>query len=113
MSAGSSEANPPWLRIGAGHVTVQIRARPGAGRQRIVRSDDRGLVVALNSPPEKGKANEELIEFVAGLIGVPRSALAIVRGASAHSKVVQIATPIPETIANRIRSLAAPTSEPG
>ena len=105
-------ANPSWLRIGSGHVTVQIRARPGAGRQRIVRADDRGLVVALNAPPDKGKANEELIDFLAGLIGVPRSALAILRGASARNKLVQIATPTPETIANRIRSLAAPI-EPG
>jgi uncharacterized protein len=105
-------ANPSWLRIGPGHVTVQIRARPGAGRQRIVRGDDRGLVVALNAPPEKGKANDELIDFLAGLIGVPRSALAILRGASTRNKLVQIATPAPETIANRIRSLAA-SSEPG
>jgi uncharacterized protein (TIGR00251 family) len=99
-------ANPSWLRIGPGHVTVQIRARPGAGRQRIVRADDRGLVVALNAPPEKGKANEELIDFLAGLIGVPRSALAIVRGSSARLKLVQIVTATPETVANGIRGLA-------
>jgi len=105
-------ANPSWLRIGPGHVTVQVRARPGAGRQRIVRADDRGLVVALNAPPEKGKANDELIDFLAGLIGVPRSAVAIVRGASARLKLVQIATPNPETIANRISSLAS-AGEPG
>jgi uncharacterized protein (TIGR00251 family) len=89
-------------------VTVQIRARPGAGRQRIVRSDDRGLVVALSSPPEKGKANEELIEFIAESIGVSRSAVAIVRGASARVKLVRIATPNPEALASRIRGLAAP-----
>lgn len=93
-------------------MTVQIRARPGAGRQRIVRGDDRGLVVALNAPPEKGKANEELIDFIAGLIGIPCSAVAIVRGTSARNKLVQIATPAPETVANRIRNLAA-SGEPG
>jgi len=87
-------------------VTVRIRARPGAGRRRIVGADDRGLVVALNAPPEKGKANEELIDFLAGLIGVPRSALAIVRGASARLKLVEIVTAAPETVADRIRGLA-------
>ncbi|HXR25034.1 MAG TPA: DUF167 domain-containing protein [Candidatus Binataceae bacterium] len=87
-------------------MTVQVSARPGAGRQRIVRADHRGLVVALNSPPERGKANEELIDFLAGLIGVPRSALAIVRGASARLKLVQIVTAAPETVADRIRGLA-------
>jgi len=93
-------------------VTIQVSARPGAGHQRIVRADHRGLVVALNAPPEKGKANEELIDFLAGLIGVPRSAVAIVRGTSARNKLVQIATSTPETIADRIRSLAA-SGEPG
>ena len=99
-------ADPPWLRIGPGHVTIQVSARPGAGRQRIVRADARGLVIALTAPPERGKANEELIDFLAGLAGVPRSAVAIVRGASARLKWVQIATPIPETVANRIKSFA-------
>ena len=42
-------ANPSWLRIGPGHVTVQIRARPGAGRQRIVRADDRVLFVVTGN----------------------------------------------------------------
>ncbi len=73
----------------------------------MVRADDaRGLVVALNAPPDKGKANEELIDFLARMVGVPRSAVAIVRGASARKKLLRIATESPNAVADRIRSLA-------
>lgn len=98
--------NPPWLRTGPGYVTLQISARPGAGRCKVVRADARGLVVALNAPPDKGKANEELIDFLARLIGVPRSAVMIVRGASARQKLLRIVTGTPEAMADRLRTLA-------
>ncbi len=98
--------NPPWLRTGLGYVTLQVSARPGAGRCKVVRADARGLVVALNAPPDKGKANEELVDFLARMVGVPRSAVAIVRGASARKKLLRIATKSPDTVADRIRGLA-------
>jgi len=71
-----------------------------------VSADDRGLVVALNAPPEKGKANEELIDFLAVSIGISRSAIAIARGSRARLKLIQIAAAAPEAVANRIRDLA-------
>ncbi len=103
--------NSPWLRTGPDYVTLQISARPGGGRCKVVRADDaRGLVVALNAPPDKGKANEELVDFLARIVGVPRSAITIVRGASARKKLLRVATESPNTIADRIRSLADGTS---
>jgi len=106
LSARATVADTAWLRIGAGHVTLQIVARPGAGRQRFVRAEDRGLVVALNSPPEKGKANDELLVFLARSFGLPRSALEIVRGSNARLKLIQITTATPDTLAIRVKDLA-------
>ena len=63
-------------------------------------------MVSLNSPPEKGTANAELIDFLARSIGIPRSALAILRGSSARLKQIQIATATPEAVANKISALA-------
>jgi uncharacterized protein (TIGR00251 family) len=106
LSARSPTANTAWLRIGPGCVTLQIRARPGAGRQQFVRIEDHGLVVALNSPPDKGKANNELLDLLARSFGLPRSALEIVRGSNARLKLVQITTATPDKIAVRVRDLA-------
>ena len=62
--------------------------------------------MALNAPPDKGKANAELIDFLARLIGVPRSAVTIVRGASARQKLLRITTETPDVVAHRVSSLA-------
>jgi uncharacterized protein (TIGR00251 family) len=94
----------PWLSCDRGSVTVQVVARPGASRRRIVRIDPRGLVVALNSPPEKGRANEELIEFLARIASVPRSAVTIVRGDASRQKTVLITTGDPERAASMLRT---------
>lgn len=98
-------AGPPWLRIGAGELTIEIAARPGASRRGIVRAGPGGLAVAVHAPPDKGKANDELIEYLADTLAVPRRAIAIIRGASSRRKTIRIATPNPDTLASRLRAL--------
>lgn len=103
---------PPasWIIHGAGIVTIEIVARPGASRQRIVRLDPRGLVIALNSAPDKGKANDELIEFLARVLKVARSAIEIVRGQTSRRKTVRVGPCDTTAIAARLDALARPES---
>ncbi len=49
------------------------------------------LKVKLTSPPVEGKANEELIEFLADLLGVRKSDIKILRGGSSKQKTVEVA----------------------
>ena len=95
-----------WIAIGDGFVTIEIVARPGASRRRIVRIDPRGLVIALNSAPEKGKANDELIEFLARELKVPRTAIAIIRGETSRRKTIRIGPCDGAAIAARLETLA-------
>ncbi len=92
----------PWLGCRDGFVTIQILAHPGSSQQRIVRPDARGLVVALNSRPDKGKANDELIGLLARTLRVPRTVITIVRGQSARQKTVRIATGDPAGLARAV-----------
>jgi len=103
--AGASSA-PPWLACGDGFLTIQILAQPGSSQQRIVRLEARGLVVALNSRPDKGKANDELIGLLARTFRVPRTAITIVRGQSARHKTVRIATAEPAALARTVAATA-------
>jgi uncharacterized protein len=108
MARAGAHAAPgsnSWLALGEGTVTIEIVARPGASRRRIVRLDPRGLIIALNSAPEKGKANDELIEFLARELKVARSAIAIVRGETSRRKTVRIEPCDPASIAARLESL--------
>jgi uncharacterized protein len=95
-----------WCSRGANYVTLTVLARPGSARRRIVGGDPRGLVVALTSHPDKGKANQELIALVAEAAHVPRSAVAIVRGATARQKTIRISTADPAQVAALIAAAA-------
>lgn len=106
---GRAAAAPPWITCGDGFITVQILARPGASRRRIVRLEARGLVIALNSPPEKGKANDELIDLLARTLRVPRTTMTIVHGQNSRQKTVRIATANPAGLASALTGLATAT----
>ena len=62
----------PWLRIGDGYVTVEINARPASRKRGVLKTQPSGPVIGLIAAPEKGRANRELIEFMAEVAGVPR-----------------------------------------
>lgn len=96
---------PLWLRVNAGSVAIRVRARPGASRRGVIRADRDALVMGLNSPPEKGRANRELIELIAAVAGVPRSGLTIVRGAGSRDKLVSIATDDPSSVGARLAAI--------
>jgi uncharacterized protein len=83
-------SEPLWLVSGTGFVDLHVVAKPGSARRRILRQDRRGLVIALTSQPSKGRANEELIELLADLIGTKRTSVSIIRGHAARLKTVRI-----------------------
>jgi uncharacterized protein YggU (UPF0235/DUF167 family) len=93
-----------WLVSDPGSVDLQVVAKPGAGRRRILRRDARGLLIELNSHPSKGSANEELTVFLAELLGTPRSSVTIIRGHTARVKTVRVLNPDPTQIARLLQA---------
>jgi hypothetical protein len=79
------------LRAAAGGVTLRVRAQPGAKRTAIAGVYGEGteaqLKIAVQAPPVEGRANAALIEFLAGIFSIPKSAVAILSGQSSRSKV--------------------------
>ena len=94
-----------WLRIGDGHVTVAINARPASRKRGLLKTQPSGLLIGLIAAPEKGRANRELIEFMAEVAGVRASAVSIIKGQGARKKVVRVETPAPQTAAAKFREL--------
>lgn len=79
------------LRPSRAGVLLPIRARPGAKRDAIGGEQAGALKVLVTAPPEKGKANDAILELLADQLGVRRRALELVHGAAAADKVVLIA----------------------
>lgn len=48
------------------------------------------LRVKLRVPPVEGRANREVVAFLADCLGLPKSAVVLVHGAKSRSKVVEI-----------------------
>jgi hypothetical protein len=94
-----SDEQPRWLHSGDGFVTIQVVAKPGTSRRGIIREEARGLVVALNSPPADGRANDELSAWLAELLRTPLSSVEIIRGRTSRMKTVRISTREPKRIA--------------
>ena len=71
-------------------VTVTIQTTPNAPRSQIVGWLGDRLKVKVKAPAVEGKANAELLRFLAEHFGVRASAVRILRGETARLKTVQI-----------------------
>jgi uncharacterized protein len=70
-------------------ILLNLRISPGAGRSSIEGPyGQSALKLKVAAPPVGGKANAEAERFLAELLGVPRSDVTVVRGASSRDKVV-------------------------
>ena len=78
-----------------GQVTLQLtlHVQPGASRTEVAGTHGDALKVRLAAPPVDGKANAELLRFLAEAFGVPRRNVTLVRGETSRAKVVRIAHP--------------------
>jgi uncharacterized protein len=98
----------PWMRVSIDEVIIEVTARPGASRRGVVGVTGDRLVVAINSQPDKGKATDELVEYLAREMRVPKSALLIVRGETSRRKTIRIVTHEPARVAARLRQISKP-----
>ena len=72
-------------------ILLKLRVQPRASRTAWAGTMADGTrKVKIAAPPEKGRANEELIRFLAEEYGVSRDAVEIRAGASGHTKHVRI-----------------------
>lgn len=71
-------------------VRIPVRAQPRASRSELAGEYDGALKVRLAAPPVEGAANEELVRFLARLLGVPKSAVRVVSGDTGRNKMVEV-----------------------
>jgi uncharacterized protein (TIGR00251 family) len=71
-------------------VQFAIRVIPGASKNEVAGIQDGALKLKLTAPPVEGKANRACVVFLAGLLGVRRSALAITAGEKSRKKTVSV-----------------------
>lgn len=84
-----------------GGTRVRLRVRPGARRNAIVGIHGGSLKVSVTAAPERGKANDAVVELLAAALGVAASGIEVVSGHASPDKVVLVPVP-PEFAASRL-----------
>lgn len=69
---------------------LALRVSPKASKNAINGWLGDTLKVSVTSAPEKGKANQAVIDLLATALKLPKSALSITRGETSSNKIVEI-----------------------
>jgi uncharacterized protein len=81
---------PRWARHTDQGWVLTIRVQPGARQSEVSGPYGDALRIRVAAPATDGRANAELIDFLAATLGVPRSAVVLQRGHSSRDKVVLV-----------------------
>jgi len=83
----------PCLSAREGGCLLQLVVSPNARRTGADGLHDGCLRVRLAAPPVDGKANEQLLDWLAGELRLPRRSVRCKRGESARRKQIEIDAP--------------------
>lgn len=82
--------SPPWAKeIGSGW-EIRVKVVPGSSRSRIVGPLGERLKIQVAAPPEDGKANKAVAEVLAEWLGLAKTEVVLVSGASQPAKTFRV-----------------------
>jgi uncharacterized protein (TIGR00251 family) len=83
MTSGANEAE----------AFIAVRIKPRASKTHIIGKIESkmgaAILIEIAAPPVSGKANAELLRFLAKRLGIPQTNLAIVSGKTSRDKLVR------------------------
>lgn len=95
-------ALPPFLKAQGDVTYLHVKVQPRSPRNAIGEPLGNELKVKVTAPPVDSAANEALVKFLAEILGCPRRAVQLVRGATSRHKVLSIQGISAESVAQRI-----------
>lgn len=82
---------PSWLAERSDGCVLTVHVQPGArGAAAVAGEHGDALKIRIDSPPIEGRANQALLAFLAGRLGVAKSALSLLSGESSRRKRVLV-----------------------
>jgi uncharacterized protein (TIGR00251 family) len=99
---------PPYLSGAPDRSGTLLRVKvvPGASRSGLAGEHGDCWKVRVAAPPEKGRANAELVAVVAASLGLRRADVTVVRGATQPRKTLHVAGLSPAEVAARLTAHA-------
>ncbi|OGQ97594.1 MAG: hypothetical protein A2521_10465 [Deltaproteobacteria bacterium RIFOXYD12_FULL_57_12] len=75
-----------------GTLSLTVHVQPRASRTRLCGLHGNAVKLGITAPPLDGRANDMVIEFLARLFRLPKSALTIKTGHQSRAKILTIRT---------------------
>ncbi len=82
--------NPPRDKEAAASAVLSVKIQPRASKNELIRMEGGGFKIRLTAPPVDGAANEALVKFLAGKLGVAKSRVEIVSGQTSRDKTIRV-----------------------
>ncbi len=95
-------ALPAFLKPAPGGVYVAVKLQPRASSNALAEVVGAELKVKVTAPPVDAAANEALRRLLAEVLGCPRGAVQLVRGATSRHKVILVSGLTAEEAAPRL-----------
>lgn len=83
---------------------LRVRVVPGAKKPGIVGRYGDAWKVRVGAPPERGAANEAVVDLIASALGVDRRAVRLVSGHASRDKILELAGLRPDEAHARLAS---------
>jgi uncharacterized protein len=80
-----------WLRRQDSRATLTLHVQPGAKRTEVAGAHGDALKIRLSAPPVDGKANSALLDYIANLLGLPKSNVRLISGQTSRRKILEVA----------------------
>ena len=81
---------------------LRLRVAPGAAAPGVVGRHGEAWKVRVAAAPERGKANDAVLDLLASTLSVPRANVTLVSGGASRDKIVELAGIDPEEIERRL-----------
>jgi uncharacterized protein (TIGR00251 family) len=86
-----------------GNVILQLQVKPNSKKQEItLDSLDRKIAVFVKAPPDKGKANKELLKFITRILEKNSTDILIIAGQTSRDKTVLIKNDLIQNVERKI-----------
>ena len=92
---------------------LRLRVAPGAPVPGVVGRHGDSWKVRVAAAPERGKANDAVLELLATTLAVPRANVTLVSGGGSRDKIVELTGIGPEEIELRLAEAGGQETETG
>jgi len=72
------------------HVRLKLQVKAPSSATRLIMEPDHTLTIHVAAPPVKGKANREIVKWLAKKIGKSSSQIRMIAGFYSKSKVIEV-----------------------